>query len=442
MASPFIVGRILQKTLSGRMAALKSLSKRPHFLPLDIEILHNTLTPFIEEGFSVESIRDTVIEYCSHKGYKKIFSRGGNLYSEAGNKLFGTNIGMYTPALVYSGTHIKGVLVAGNKDNFYNIQRNIFTPLLNDILAPILQSNAGKVKRPSDRGFDLGHLYSSKSNKSLFASPLSEQLNSLDNKIQSLTLTKAEEIALVSELHGKISAIRTEVGEDFSYASDIEGHYELEKTFSESLNSIKCNIVIIQEARDNRLAGEIEAKIQREISKLLLDINFSRNLKEEITFKISEALKGRSVTKTSKKIKGEVIKVVSEKAKPTKSTAILAPELKRTKKNLPNLTSLQALLNRHLQHVISANMGMGSDKLILNYRTGRFASSARVERLSMSRAGMVTAFYTYMKYPYATFSEGGRQQYPRSRDPKKLISGSIREIAAAAAVDRLRAVLV
>lgn len=53
---------------------------------------------------------------------------------------------------------------------------------------------------------------------------------------------------------------------------------------------------------------------------------------------------------------------------------------------------------------------------------------------------MITAFYTYMKYPYATFSEGGRQQYPRSRDPKLLISKSIREIAGTSVANRLRAV--
>ena len=107
-----------------------------------------------------------------------------------------------------------------------------------------------------------------------------------------------------------------------------------------------------------------------------------------------------------------------------------------------NLTNLQALLDRHLQHVVSANMGLGNDKRVLNYRTGRFAASAKVERLTQSKEGMITAFYTYMKNPYATFSEGGDQQYPKSRDPKSLISGSIKEIAATIVGNRLRAVVV
>lgn len=105
-----------------------------------------------------------------------------------------------------------------------------------------------------------------------------------------------------------------------------------------------------------------------------------------------------------------------------------------------DLTSLQNLINTHLQDVVSANMGDGNARNVLNYRTGRLAASAKVERISESRNGMITAFYSYMKNPYATFSEGGQQSSPRSRDPKLLISKSIREIAAQQVGNRLRAV--
>jgi hypothetical protein len=107
-----------------------------------------------------------------------------------------------------------------------------------------------------------------------------------------------------------------------------------------------------------------------------------------------------------------------------------------------NLISLQSLLNAQLAQQIKDNMGSGNRKDILNLRTGRFAESVKVERLSESRQGMITAFYTYMRNPYATFSEGGKQQSPRSRDPKLLISKSIREIAQDKIQNRLRAVLV
>ena len=88
-------------------------------------------------------------------------------------------------------------------------------------------------------------------------------------------------------------------------------------------------------------------------------------------------------------------------------------------------------------------MGDGNSRNVLNYRTGRFASSAKVATLSENRQGMITAFYSYMKYPYSTFSSGppaGKQSKPASRDPKLLISTSIRQIAQQVVGNKLRAV--
>ena len=107
-----------------------------------------------------------------------------------------------------------------------------------------------------------------------------------------------------------------------------------------------------------------------------------------------------------------------------------------------NLVGLQNLLNAKLVQTIKENMGLGNRRDILNLRSGRFAESVQVKKLSESRQGMITAFYTYMRNPYATFSEGGRQQNPRSRDPKLLISKSIRQLAQQITQQRLRAVLV
>lgn len=62
------------------------------------------------------------------------------------------------------------------------------------------------------------------------------------------------------------------------------------------------------------------------------------------------------------------------------------------------------------------------------------------EGLKVSYLEQLAPIDTYMKNPYATFSRGGRQQFPRSRDPKLLISQSIREIAASKIANQLRAV--
>lgn len=107
-----------------------------------------------------------------------------------------------------------------------------------------------------------------------------------------------------------------------------------------------------------------------------------------------------------------------------------------------SLIGLQRLINSQLQDVVSANMGDGDSREVLNYRTGRLASSARAERLSQSREGMITVFYSYMKAPYSTFSQGGQQSVPSSRDPKLLIAKSIREIAFQYVGNRLRSVAV
>jgi len=112
----------------------------------------------------------------------------------------------------------------------------------------------------------------------------------------------------------------------------------------------------------------------------------------------------------------------------------------KSKKPGLNLTNLQNLINQSLIERVKANMGRGERRDVLNLRTGRFAESVKVERMSQSREGMITAFYSYMKNPYATFSQGGRQSSPKSRDPKLLIARSIREIATAQVANRLRSV--
>lgn len=142
--------------------------------------------------------------------------------------------------------------------------------------------------------------------------------------------------------------------------------------------------------------------------------------------------------KTTKKqsvLKGPKVTGVSKKTKLTDVKPVIAEEL------MP-LTILQNLLNAKLAETIKQNMGSGSSRSLLNLRSGRLAESVSVERLSESRAGMITAFYSYMKNPYATFSEGGKQADPKSRDPKLLIAKSIREIAATQVANRMRAVAI
>jgi hypothetical protein len=201
----------------------------------------------------------------------------------------------------------------------------------------------------------------------------------------------------------------------------------------------------------------------------ILDFKSSPSLKDLITDAILEPIgrklkNPRKVTNTNIKLPNELtIAYVNEEAKRKYQQDLKAAindaninkqkiikqknSIAQVKATLPTindsgLSNLLSLLNQHLQDVISANMGDGSRRDILNYRTGRFASSVKVERVTASREGMITAFYSYMKNPYATFSEGGAQSRPGTRDPKLLISKSIREIAGERVANRLRAVVI
>ena len=64
----------------------------------------------------------------------------------------------------------------------------------------------------------------------------------------------------------------------------------------------------------------------------------------------------------------------------------------------------------------------------LRNRTGRFRTSAEVTNVLVGPRGGVNVDYTYMKDPYQTFEPGGAQG-STGRDPRRLIGGTIREIA-------------
>lgn len=149
----------------------------------------------------------------------------------------------------------------------------------------------------------------------------------------------------------------------------------------------------------------------------------------------STSFKVYEPTRASKVRTKPTAKAVVPKSKPL-------PQLRTVRGQFYSLASLQRLLDANLTQKIKENMGSGNRRDILNLRSGRFAESVRVERMSQSREGMITAFYTYMKNPYQTFEPGFRQGSPSSRNPRLLISKSIREIAATQVANRMRAVLV
>jgi hypothetical protein len=125
-----------------------------------------------------------------------------------------------------------------------------------------------------------------------------------------------------------------------------------------------------------------------------------------------------------------------------KATKEKLPALRTTRGRFFSLANLQVLLNKQLHDAIKDNMGKGDSKSLLNYRTGRFANTVYISRLTRTRDSTIEVFYKYMKYPYQTFEPGFKQGTPRSRDPRTLISKSIRDIAIKVVSERMKAISV
>lgn len=164
--------------------------------------------------------------------------------------------------------------------------------------------------------------------------------------------------------------------------------------------------------------------------------------------KTGKARKNRTSTNKTKNVV-DFSYLSPAKLKPVKintKTTVKSKSRPAVKTDVPTVKPVQSridlvtLINIKLHDQIKSNMGTGNRRDVLNYRTGRFGKSVKVERISQSRQGMITAFYSYMRNPYATFSAGGNQQFPRSRDPKLLIAKSIREIAQSIVSNQIRSV--
>tara|TARA_R100000231_G_scaffold86790_1_gene65896 strand:- start:13955 stop:15403 length:1449 start_codon:yes stop_codon:yes gene_type:complete len=101
------------------------------------------------------------------------------------------------------------------------------------------------------------------------------------------------------------------------------------------------------------------------------------------------------------------------------------PGVRQGKQTSINPISLMNLINAVLTEEIKEKMTLPR----LQNQTGRFAESARVQRVTTGqRGGNLTIDYTYLKRPYQTF-EPGFKQGSVFRDPRSLIGTTIREVA-------------
>lgn len=302
---------------------------------------------------------------------------------------------------------------------------------------------SGSTKKSTRTKVDLGHVPSEEN----------------ENLVSPLELKFSDILKLGTELRSNVIVETAKKALTELYSIQADASYSFKNSTPESIalarNILGTGYVVVTLHRQKLNAEfskkelEIFNKLKATLAVKLSKIDFinktgSNTIVEDIAESIKNTIEGKGKKLPQHKEKKVVPKPINIGVTPNigKQGILVKKQapIRNKAGQFYSLSSLQSLINYHLQHVISANMGDGSSKRLLNYRTGRLAASAKVESLTQSREGMITAFYSYMRNPYGTFSEGGKQQSPKTRDPKLLISGSIREIAATKVANRLRAV--
>lgn len=427
------------------------LNKRPHVLDISYKsLLVNKTSEYTDQEF--KQLHNTLLEVVAKKATRKFTS-----IDDPGIK---TNFSSSKPYLVYiSGGDNLQLLMAKSYDAIGTFMTSVSKDpkIIDSIYGQRIKSKkeilnrankpTGDYKIEYERASQLGHIGTRED--VYFTNPLIDKITGLLDFASLRSNSSLEKY--VTDALDKVYSIQASI--DYSFKNNTPEVFE-------KVESIFGNIFVVitlQSYDVNQEFSRVETQIFNELQRQIA-LLANKHLKEKfiltsgsntILQDIEQGLVNilrfgkTNLAKHPKRQLKTPKKQVNKPANLPGNSGIKVNVPKPA--NLPsstgvNLTSLQNLINSQLQDVVSANMGDGSRRDILNYRTGRFASSVKVESMSESRQGMITAFYSYMKNPYATFSQGGRQENPKTRDPKLLISQSIREIAAQQVANKMRAV--
>ena len=477
----------------------KSLDKKPHFVPIDTSIFDMTFSHLgIDPKLIEEEVRKIVSKYStiSISSFNsltadkiKIILKSGPIALEY-NK---TVIGVLFPSFGNVGTRLTTelnsrlkILIGKSVDRGHlvsntSIARSPFQQklvLIKKALNIVLES--GNVQKLNSLILAelVPHYEELLSNPKLLQSTLKElKVNSIIDiqdelgKISKVKLKSLINQSIISKL-GSASRANNDRTRQLNtiYIPKVEqGLKDLErkssygniivesdiiKKISGKLASIRANIIIIQESTENQVdyGSRIEGAIDRDIkngvlTNILLSQHFSPSIKEDIEDSIVDNIIGKShrdvnsTMKTSSIItfnKGLLLKpsVKVAKAKPEK-VSLNTTRLRATTGAFQSTANLQALIQARLFDTIKKNMAPPA----LTYKSGRFAKSVELKSLHYdNRENALTAFLTYMKYPYATF-EPGNARGNTDRSPTGLITRSIREIAVSLTKARLKAIV-
>jgi len=190
------------------------------------------------------------------------------------------------------------------------------------------------------------------------------------------------------------------------------------KVFTETINELKAEVVDVKELQQDTEAVITHALAGKKSSNKKVKGNSARSTSR------------KSKESGSKKIE-EAITSVFAVSRGVEAIGIKTPRKQKIAKK--SNISLMNIINSQLPQTVMKNMIPPS----LENQTGRFASSTRITDITTTRKGFTSMGYTYEKQPYEVFeSTSGSRFGSIERDPRRLIEGSIREIAAELAIGR------
>ena len=236
------------------------------------------------------------------------------------------------------------------------------------------------------------------------------------------------------------------VRKDFREVKRIDAKLDLLREITQSGKINQNSVVtIIENAEDNTDEGRQVGAIITELRKFLTEhidltqIKGSDSTVEMWDEYVEEAFlvnrfRARKTFSSSKRsttknvrVEGQVlsIKGVVGKRKRGKGPGLFT-----------NLLSLRNIINANMHDVLKERvMGKGGATELLNYRTGRFARSAKISSLT-PKGKFIEARAEYMRLPYDVFSTVGHLYKP-DREPRILIHRSIRETLKTLGLEKL-----
>jgi len=292
------------------------------------------------------------------------------------------------------------------------------------------------------QGIDIGHVFGAKATG---AAGLLSDPHDVVHHLNNLTLG-----ANLADLEPELQELVTA-----TIKADIEAVWE--RVYRQDNVAGKLTLLIPESFVNNRFTGGITgSEAQKKLNIVVRDL--AENIyklegspsPEDLLIDLIEShfldkRKNNKRYKTKAKVSQKITENIAISNIPSKRVKINVKEQQRagSTKSETDYRTVIDLINNLLHDQIKENMGKGRSKKILNYRTGRFARSAKVKNLlPSSEKGAINAAVKYMRKPYGVFEPGNTAMATPGRNPARIFGRSIRQILQEQKIAKLRRVKV